>query len=371
MRTSCKACVTALAFVLGPVTSAQSRLDLVQRISENYHNLRSFEFAGHLTVQIPGPGLEMRTDTIDAEAGHSFVPEHSTVLKYEEVLSFHGGKLTDASGRPASPDSLKAGVAMPTHWGHYEDIAANVQRINELLPETLNLDGVTIECHVLEIVYGRERWKPGERKVKYWIDADRLLVVKEEFAELQGRHDPALWHWVYTMDSVKLNQPPPEWLVESANRSDQPEPRPEWVGREAPNFTLPSLDGQQVRLPAMRGKIVLFDFWATWCGPCRAEMPIVKKIVDDYDAKGLEAWGISDEKARVVKEWMARNPWNLPVLVDAEDKVSEQSQVEGIPSLLVIGRDGKILSYYTGTQSEQSLRSVIDTALNESPATNR
>jgi hypothetical protein len=184
--------VTALAFVLGPVTSAQSRLDLVQRISENYHNLRSFEFAGHLTVQIPGLGLEMRVDTIDAEAGHSFVPEHSTVLKYEEVLSFHGGKLTDASGRPASPDSLKAGVAMPTHWGHYEEIAANAQRINELLPETLNLDGVTIGCHVLEIVYGRGRWKPGERKVKYWIDADRLLVVKEEFAELQGRHDPAL-----------------------------------------------------------------------------------------------------------------------------------------------------------------------------------
>jgi len=68
---------------------------------------------------------------------------------------------------------------------------------------------------------------------------------------------------------------------------------------------------------------------------------------------------------------MARNPWNLPVLVDAEDKVSERFQVEGIPSLLVIGRDGKILSYYTGTQSAQSLRSVIDTALNESPATNR
>jgi hypothetical protein len=241
MRTSYKTCLTALVFVLGTVTSAQSRLDLVQRVSENYHNLRSFEFAGHLTVNIPGTGLAMRVDTRDAEVGHSFVPEHSDVLKYGEGLLFNGGKLTDTSGRPASPDLLKAGVAMPTHWGHYEEIAANVRSINELLPERLNLDGVTVECHVLEIVYGRERWKPGERIVKYWIDADRLLVVKEEFTELQGRHDPASWRWVYMVDSVKLNQPPPKWLVENAKRSDQPEPRPEWIGREAPDFTLPSL----------------------------------------------------------------------------------------------------------------------------------
>jgi cytochrome c biogenesis protein CcmG/thiol:disulfide interchange protein DsbE len=65
------------------------------------------------------------------------------------------------------------------------------------------------------------------------------------------------------------------------------------------------------------------DFWATWCGPCAAEMPIVKKINDDYSARGLETWGVSDEKAKVVKEWLARNSWNLPVLLDAEDRVSE------------------------------------------------
>jgi peroxiredoxin len=362
--------LTALVCLLGTATFAQSSVDSVRRISENYHNLRSFEITGHLTVTIPGTKLQLRVDTIDAEAGHSFVPEHSVVFKYGETLSFHGVKLTDTTGRPASPDLLKAGVAMPTHWGHYEEIAANVQSVNELLPESLNLGGVTVECQVLEIVYGRGRGKPGERTVKYWIDADRLLVMKQEFTELQGRHDPAPWRWVYTVDSVKLNQPPPQWLVESANRSDQPEPRPEWLGREAPDFTLRDLDGRRIQLSTMRGKIVLLDFWATWCGPCRAEMPIVKKITDDYSARGLEAWGISDEKVTVVKEWLAHNPWNLPVLSDAENRVSEQFQVQGIPALLIIGRDGKILSYYTGTQSEQSLRSVIDLALKESPSTN-
>jgi peroxiredoxin len=137
------------------------------------------------------------------------------------------------------------------------------------------------------------------------------------------------------------------------------------------NRELSRLEGQQVRLSTMRGKVVLLDFWATWFGPCAAEMPIIKKITGDYSARDLETWGISDEKVKVVKEWLARNSWNLPVLLDAEDKVSEQFRVEGIPALLVIGRDGKILSYYTGMQAEQSLRSVIDLALNESPSTGR
>ena len=69
-----------------------------------------------------------------------------------------------------------------------------------------------------------------------------------------------------------------------------------------------------------------------------------------------------------MKEWLALNKRNLRILIDPEGKVSEQFQVEGIPALVVIGRDGRILSYYTGTQSEQSLCSVIDVALNENPA---
>jgi peroxiredoxin len=195
--------------------------------------------------------------------------------------------------------------------------------------------------------------------------------VKEEFSELQGRgDDSALWHWVYTVDSVKLNQPPPEWLVaESTIRRDHP--RPEWVGRDAPDFSLLDLDGRQVKLSAMRGKVVVLDFWATWCGPCKEELPILEKIRDEYKAKAVEFWGISDEEPSKVKYWMARNKTNLSTVIDPETKTSDQYRVDGIPALIVIGRDGKILSYYTGPQTEQSLRSAIDLALNESPTTDK
>lgn len=374
METFHKTWAAVLALVFGTATFAQSDgLDLARQVSENYHNLRSFEFAGHLTVSIPGTEFQMHVNTINAEAGHSFVPEHSAVLRYGEALSFGAVKLADAEGKPAPPDLLKTGVMMPNHWGYYEQMAVGIEHVKEFLPQTLDMDGVPVKCRVLEIAYDRARWKPEESTVRFWVDANRLLVVKEEFSELQGRHDNAtLWHWTYTVDSVKLNQSPPQWLVEVAtNNSDEPKPRPEWIGREASDFTLHDLDGRQVQLSTMRDRIVLLEFWATWCGPCRAEMPTVEKVAEDYKARALETWGISDEKPATVKEWLARNQRNLRVLIDPEGKVSEQFQVEGIPALLVIGRDGRILSYYTGTQSEQSLRSVIDSALSENPRKKR
>jgi peroxiredoxin len=260
---------------------------------------------------------------------------------------------------------------MPNHVGLFEQITTDLKSQKEFPPQVMQVDGASVHCDVLEIVYNRETWKPEESTVKYWIDARRLVVVKEEFSELQRRGDDSvLWHWVYTVDSVKLNQPPPEWLVaESTTRRDHP--RPEWVGRDAPDFSLLDLDGRQVKLSAMRGKVVVLDFWATWCGPCREELPILEKIRDEYKAKAVEFWGISDEEPSKVKYWMARNKTNLSTVIDPETKTSDQYKVDGIPALIVIGRDGKILSYYTGPQTEQSLRSAIDLALNGSPTTDK
>jgi peroxiredoxin len=80
----------------------------------------------------------------------------------------------------------------------------------------------------------------------------------------------------------------------------------------------------------------------------------------------MEVWGISDQEPSTVKVWLARYELKLQSLNDPDGKISEQYPVEGIPALVVIGRNGKILSYYTGNQSEQSLRYAIDMALSES-----
>jgi thiol-disulfide isomerase/thioredoxin len=121
----------------------------------------------------------------------------------------------------------------------------------------------------------------------------------------------------------------------------------------------------------MRGKIVVLDFWASWCGPCKEELPTVQRIADEYKARGIVVWGISDEKPLALQDWLARNHQKLQTLIDADRTISERYEVEGIPALIVVGRDGRILSYFTGTQSEESLRSAIEIGLGTKQSNNK
>ena len=186
----------------------------------------------------------------------------------------------------------------------------------------------------------------------------------------RGRGDSVLWHWVYTADSIKLNQAPPAWLSQGPPARGNYS-RSAWFGRKAPDFTLLDLDGRSVTLSSLRGKVVVLDFWATWCGACKEEMPTLEKIGEGYKAKQVIVLGISDERPSTVKKWMVSNQRNMATAIDPDGKTSEQYDVEGIPAILVIGRDGRVLSYYVGTQSEQSLSSAIDMALKESPTENK
>jgi peroxiredoxin len=366
--------MTFRAFWLGTLicsisatASAQSSLDILRRVSENYQNLHSFEFVGHLTATIPGTKLQIHSGTANARAGPEFVPAVSTVRKYGEAFMFTGaGKITDAYGTPSKViDNGFISVSMPPHLGNYEHINMGVKYAKELSPEVMKIEGSPVKCIVLDVLYGRVGWQPEERSVKYWIDANRLIVVQQEVATLQDADDTSIvWKWIYKIDSVKLNQPPPKWLIdEELSRDYADRALPEWVGKDALNFTLTDLDGHKIDLSTMRGKVVLLDFWATWCAPCIEEIPVIEKLADDYKERDLEIWGISCEKSDHVKEWMLRQKQKLQTVIDRWGQTSKQYRVPGIPSIVVIDREGKIVSYYLGNQSEQSLRAAIDLAL--------
>jgi peroxiredoxin len=360
----------ALSFLFHSSTD-RSSADLLTRVSENYRNLRSFEFTGSLTATIPSATLRIEVQTVSAEAGAEFIPEPTPVLKYREAQSFRAVKITDADGNDVTERTSDLRVRMPMHWGAFQRINVGVKSTRELPSEVLRVDDAPVECTVVEVVYQRERKDPEELTVKYWIDAKRLMVLKEEFAESQenaGRS--VLWRWVYKVELIKVNQPPPDWLVE-ASTTNRNRPRPAWVGRDAPDFTLPTLERDQVSLSAMRGKIVVLDFWASWCGPCKEELPTVQRIADEYKARGIVVWGISDEKPLALQDWLARNHQKLQTLIDADRTISERYEVEGIPALIVVGRDGRILSYFTGTQSEESLRSAIEIGLGTKQSNNK
>lgn len=118
------------------------------------------------------------------------------------------------------------------------------------------------------------------------------------------------------------------------------------AGRLAPDFTLPYLNGSEVALDTIHGKVVLLNFWATWCGACRSEMPSLENLYRDfghYPDFAVLTVSIDQRGKPAVAQFMASNGYNFPVLLDTSNATSAAYGVSGIPSTFVIGRDGQII----------------------------
>ena len=112
--------------------------------------------------------------------------------------------------------------------------------------------------------------------------------------------------------------------------------------RDAADFTLTDLQGKPWTLKALRGKVVLVNFWATWCPPCRKEIPDLEALYNRFKDKGLVILAISDEDADKVKPFVAKNAMTYPVLLDTGRKVNQLFGVESIPRTVIYDRKGKL-----------------------------
>lgn len=120
------------------------------------------------------------------------------------------------------------------------------------------------------------------------------------------------------------------------------------IGKIAPNFTLQSVNGKDISLNSIRDKIIIIDFWASWCAPCRAENPNLKDIYNKYHSKGLEIISISLDKSRMAWTKAIKQdelPWiHLSDLMGEQSPVSKNYNINGIPFTLVLDKDKKILA---------------------------
>jgi peroxiredoxin len=114
--------------------------------------------------------------------------------------------------------------------------------------------------------------------------------------------------------------------------------------RDQADFTLADLDGKPWTLKEQRGKVVLLNFWATWCPPCRKEMPDLEKLYQQFKDQGLVILAISDEDASKVRPFIAQQKVTYPILLDPGRKVNGLFQIQGIPKTFVYDRNGKLVA---------------------------
>lgn len=134
------------------------------------------------------------------------------------------------------------------------------------------------------------------------------------------------------------------------------------VGKIAPDFTLTSLNGEITSLSALKGKPVLLNFWATWCEPCRREIPYIQQVFEDQSAKELVLLSINSwEDRNTIQDFMTENQLTFPVLLDYPGKtVKEAYQIHSIPTTFIISKKGTIKAVKVGAfKSKAEIESLL------------
>ena len=140
------------------------------------------------------------------------------------------------------------------------------------------------------------------------------------------------------------------------------------VGKLAPDFTLKSLGGKNLKLSEMAGSVVLINFWASWCGPCREEMPLLNSLHKKYEPLGFTVLGVNVEQDVKGAEGFLENfPVDFPVLLDSDNRVSEQYKVIAMPTTVVVDRDGNMRFLHQGYKSgdEAKYRQMVKELVRE------
>jgi peroxiredoxin len=173
--------------------------------------------------------------------------------------------------------------------------------------------------------------------------------------------------------------PPPSTAADAASAPAQPAPVAGPVtadrgknkqGRQLPpDFWLPELStGKQIKLSAFKGKVVLVDFWATWCGPCRMELPEFVELHNAYKRKGFSMIGVSldQQGPAVVKNFITQWKITYPIVVDSTQEVGmAYGGIRSIPTSLLIGRDGTVRDVFVGYRQKEVFEEAIQKALAE------
>jgi cytochrome c biogenesis protein CcmG/thiol:disulfide interchange protein DsbE len=266
----------------------------------------------------------------------------------------------DANGGEDGPDPRSRDLYSSlsnTLAGRYVALAKLAENPEIAGEEEVKVGGQKIPCYVLRV-------RTGGMQHELWIDQQRFVVLQhKEKGEANGMHaDIRL-----KVSALEINSPP-------ADSTFQFEPGKGWseaemlllpgeermllTGSRAANFSLKTLEGEPVVLDETRGKVVVLDFWATWCPPCREELPSIVKLRDEFAGR-VQFYGINDEDSGTVKDFLRKHTYEIAVLMDGKRQVHRQYGVSSIPTLLIIDKDGVIREHFIGSRSEAKLRQAI------------
>jgi thiol-disulfide isomerase/thioredoxin len=286
---------------------------------------------------------------------------------------------TEKEAAPLTSNGTSSGeignaMAMGTPLQRYLSANQGLVSARVVGEEAVDVAGTPVRCVVVDAQYAtpdsaRFTLSPN----RFWIDRDRRLVVRDSLRVGMRGPDgsPVFMATVTTFSKFDIDRELPDTLftfhppagaklVAAFDTPGMSEPVSPMLGKPAEDFSLLDLAGKRQKLSALKGKVVLLDFWATWCGPCRRELPTIAKLHRELAAKGLAVVAVNvGEPAATVNAYLKKNQFSIPVWLDSKTEVSTRYQASSIPTLVVIDRAGKVTGYKVGVRDEAALRALL------------
>ena len=357
---------------------------ILEQVSRTYRGLTSFHFQGTVGVKMNRKGAiqsfdfpviaagvkpgRWRTEMQNPVMGMSLVADGRTVVTYSQQLNQYTRK--PAPPRNAEADSI-AGVAGPgSPLARYFSITRSLVSARWLRAQSLPLGSRRALCDVVEAQYEHPQGTGAVYSpTTFWIERGRGVVLRDSTHVRvdDPQHGSSELAQTTSFAIARVNEKLPDTLfvfhppagateVAAFKGSEQAD----LSGQKAEDFTLSDLAGKSLRLSSLKGKVVLIDFWATWCGPCRIEMPSIQKLHREFKDRGLVVLGVNaGEEATAVRPFLKKYGYDFRILLDHDQAVGRRYQVDGIPTMFIIDKGGTISSHFVGVRDEATLRDAL------------
>lgn len=292
----------------------------------------------------------------------------------EKAVDWAKQQMNSSTGKPVFYSESEWKKNKENTYGMYADTYAMIQyklgNYKKALPYTTdaaikynnlqNADENNTYALVASKALSPKKYVPVlEKMVKEGKATSKIMdILKEQYAKKHGEKEAE--NYIAGLQKERMEQ-----MLAELKKS--------MLTDEAPSFSLKDMHGNKVNVADLKGKVVVLDFWATWCGPCKASFPAMQKMVtkfkDDPSIKFLfvDTWENGNEKEKNAKEFIAKNKYDFHVLMDNDNKVVEQFKIEGIPTKFVIDKNGVIRFKSVGFSGSddglvQELSAMIDLA---------